>query len=129
MYQPPGFGTVFPYFFVNNAEAFSSFLIKAFNAVELNRTLRPDGKIANLSMKIGDTNFMASEASDDFPATSAAYYLYVRNADVSMQQACEHGAEKIMSVADMAYGDRQGGVRDPFGNIWWISQRMVEAPY
>jgi PhnB protein len=29
----------------------------------------------------------------------------------------------------MPYGDRQGGVRDPAGNIWWISQRIVRAPY
>ena len=26
-------------------------------------------------------------------------------------------------------GDRQGGVRDLHGNLWWISQRLVEAPY
>ena len=26
-------------------------------------------------------------------------------------------------------GDRQGGVRDPHGNRWWISQRLVEEPY
>jgi PhnB protein len=34
-----------------------------------------------------------------------------------------------MEVADMPYGDRQGGVEDPSGNIWWISQRLVEEPY
>jgi PhnB protein len=26
------------------------------------------------------------------------------------------------------YGDRLGGVRDAQGNLWWISQRLVEAP-
>jgi PhnB protein len=34
-----------------------------------------------------------------------------------------------MEVADMPYGDRQGGVRDAWGNLWWISQRLVDAPY
>ena len=29
----------------------------------------------------------------------------------------------------MPYGDRQGGVRDAHGNVWWISQRLVDAPY
>ncbi len=28
-----------------------------------------------------------------------------------------------------SYGDRQGGVRDAWGNIWWISQRLVDGPY
>ncbi len=25
--------------------------------------------------------------------------------------------------------DRQGGVTDPSGNIWWISTRVVQEPY
>jgi len=35
-----------------------------------------------------------------------------------------HGAllELEMAGSDMPYGDRQGGARDPHGNIWWISQ-------
>jgi PhnB protein len=34
-----------------------------------------------------------------------------------------------MEVMDMPYGDRQGGIRDVAGNIWWLSQRIVKAPY
>jgi len=29
----------------------------------------------------------------------------------------------------MPYQDRQGGVKDPFENLWWISQRLVDEPY
>ncbi|AIT05260.1 hypothetical protein MC45_01155 [Sphingomonas taxi] len=29
----------------------------------------------------------------------------------------------------MPYGDRQGEVRDPAGNIWWVSQRTTADPY
>ncbi len=39
------------------------------------------------------------------------------------------GSTLAMEVADMPYGDRQGGIRDPHGNIWWISQRLVAEPY
>ena len=35
------------------------------------------------------------------------------------------GAERLVEVADMAYGDRQGGVRDPAGNMRWVSRRLV----
>ena len=83
MYIPKGFGTVTPQVFVNGADKFSDFIVKAFNGVEKGRTTRPDGVIANLQM----------------------------------------------DVSDMPYGDRQGGVKDPFGNIWWISQRLVDGPY
>lgn len=46
-----------------------------------------------------------------------------------MAKAEQAGAEKIMEVGDMPYGDRQGGVRDPAGNIWWVSQRLTDEPY
>jgi len=34
-------------------------------------------------------------------------------------------AERLVEVADMPYGDRQGVIRDPAGNIRWVSQRLV----
>ena len=46
-----------------------------------------------------------------------------------MKKAIENGAALEMEAGDMPYGDRQGGVVDPFGNLWWISQRLVKEPY
>lgn len=34
-----------------------------------------------------------------------------------------------MEADDRPYGDRQGGVKDLHGNIWWISQRTAHEPY
>lgn len=59
----------------------------------------------------------------------ASYYLYVEDADELVQQAVTAGAELIMAVTDKPYGDRQGGVRDPSGNLWWFSQRLTAGPY
>ena len=129
MYVPKGFGTVTPYIFVNGADNFSDFLVRAFNGVEKGRTVRPDGVIANLQIEIGTSMIMASEASEQYPAMPSAYYIYVENADSAMNQAISAGAVLEMDVADMRYDDRQGGVKDPFGNIWWISQRLVDRPY
>jgi len=72
---------------------------------------------------------MVSEASADFPAMPASYYLYVENADDAMQKAIAAGATKVMDVADMPYHDRQGGIKDQFGNLWWLSQRLIDGPY
>jgi len=126
---PEGFGTVFPYMFVKGVSDYSAFLVEAFGAIEHLRSVRPDGVIANLQMKIGSTIFMLSEANELYPAMPSAYYIYVENADIAMKQALNAGATLEMEVADMPYDDRQGGVRDPFGNIWWISQRLVDGPY
>jgi PhnB protein len=91
--------------------------------------MRPNGVIQNVQVQIGESTVMVSQATDRYPPMASAFYLYVANADQSMQQALDHGAALEMPVADMPYGDRQGGVKDQHGNIWWISQRIVAQPY
>jgi PhnB protein len=129
MYVPPGFATVAPYFFVTAAARFVDFLVGGLGGRETLRSLRPDGQIANAQVQFGTATVMVSEASDRYPPMCGSFYLYVEDADFSMARAIAHGAALEMSVADMPYGDRQGGVRDPWGNIWWVSQRIVEQPY
>jgi PhnB protein len=129
MYIPPGFNTVTPYFFVRDAEGFVTFLVDALGGEETCRSMRPDGRIQNVQVRLGTSTVMVSEAVEKYPPMQAAYYLYVENADQSMQRALDHGAKLEMKVGDMPYGDRQGGVRDPYGNIWWISQRTAQEPY
>jgi PhnB protein len=128
-YAPPGFATVTPYIFAEDAERYVRFLIEGLGGRETLRTTRPDGRIANCQVAIGDATVMVSEASDRFPATRATYYLYVDDADAATARALAAGGEEIMAVMDMPYGDRQSGVADPGGNIWWISQRLVREPY
>ena len=128
MRMPPGFNTVTPYFFVANAAGFIEFLVRGLGGEEILRHL--DGaRLANAQVRLGTSTVMASESSAAFPAMPASYYLYVADADESMSRAVAAGAESIMPVADMPYGDRQGGVRDAWGNLWWISERLVDGPY
>lgn len=129
MYIPEGYGTVFPYIFASQAAEYLQFLIDGLGATELGRTTAPDGSIANARMRIGSTSFMVSQAGGKYPASSAAFYLYVEDADAACARAVEHGAQLIHEPMDMDYGDRQGGVRDPSGNVWWISARFQHEPY
>lgn len=129
MKRPAGFGVVTPYVFVDDAIAYLDFLALAFGGKEIGRSVMPDGRIANAQISFSGTTIMVSEASPRFPASRAAFYLYVTDADAAMAKALASGATPVMGVADMPYGDRQGGVADPRGNIWWISQRLTDAPY
>jgi PhnB protein len=129
MHVPEGFAVVTPYIFVDGAGEYVRFLEAAFGAREVGRSTAPNGRIANCQMKFDTATIMLSEASEGFPATSAAFYLYVADANAAMAKAEKAGARKIMDVADMPYGDRQGGVRDPAGNIWWVSQRLRAEAY
>ena len=128
MYIPEGFQTVFPYMFCDDPQGFSEFLQKAFDAEEIDRTMRDD-IIANMTVQIGTARFMVSQSNEAYPARPGAYYIYVESADSSIVRAIGAGASLEMEAMDMSYGDRQGGVVDPFGNIWWVSQRLVDEPY
>ena len=123
MHIPEGFGVVTPYIFVDGCGDYIRFLASAFGAVEIGRSADANGRIANCQLRFDSTAIMVSEASEHFSATKGSFYLYVTDADASMERALKAGAEKIMDVADMPYDDRQGGVRDSSGNIWWVSQR------
>jgi PhnB protein len=125
---PPGFNTVTPYIFVDGAPRFLDFLVQGLGGSEIARHMNGD-RVANAQVRLGTSMVMVSEASTSYPAMPASYYLYVENADQSMSRAIAAGATKIMDVADMPYNDRQGGIKDRFGNIWWISERLTDASY
>jgi PhnB protein len=130
MYVPEGYGTIFPYMIVSDADAFAKFLADVFGASELGRTMLPTGRIANIRIRIGSSTFMVSEAANDaLQAMPAAYYVYVEDVDQTFEKAIACGAIEVFKATDMPYLDRQAGVTDPFGNIWWISKRLVDEPY
>ena len=129
MYVPPGFATVTPYIFADRAEEYVRFLVEGLGGTESCRSTQPDGRIANCQVRLGTATVMVSEAGGRFPPSRASFYLYVENADEAVARALLAGGKSVMEVGEMPYGDRQGGVEDPGGNIWWISQRLVEEPY
>lgn len=125
---PPGFNTVTPYFFVDGAARLLDFLVQGLGGTEIGRHL-DGGRIANAQVRLGTSTVMVSEGSPAFPAMPASYHLYVDSADAAMARAIAAGATKVMDVADMPYNDRQGGVRNPCGNLLWISGRLIDGPY
>jgi PhnB protein len=130
MYIPDGYGTVFPYMVVTGAEELAEFLTHSFGATVIGKTVFPNGRIANIRVRIGTSSFMLSEASDEaMKAMPASYYLYVEDVDAVFASAIAHGAKEIFGPADMPYQDRQAGIVDPSGNVWFISHRLVEEPY
>ena len=126
---PPGYTTVFPYLVVDGAAAAIDFLVAGLGAIEIGRTVGVDGRIRNARLRFGDTTVMVSDATAEHPARPSHLYLYVENADAAVARAVAAGGRLVMAVADMPYGDRQGGVEDPGGTIWWLSERLVEGDY
>ena len=129
MITPEGFATVTPYLCLDNAPGFIHFMRTAFGATELGRALREDGSIQHAQLRVGNTTLMLSEATAQYPAQAGNYYLFVDDVHAAMARAIAAGATLEMAVAEMPYGDRQGGVNDGFGNRWWVSQRLAKGAY
>lgn len=130
---PAGFSTVTPYLVVDDGAAAIDFYKAAFGAVETFRINRPDGGVGHAEIRIGDSAIMIGERSSDFDFMKSAtdlggaavnIYLYLPEAGPVFQRALQNGAEVVMPLEDHDDGDRRGGVRDPFGLIWWIAATL-----
>jgi PhnB protein len=135
-YIPAGYHTATPYLITRDAAAALEFYGKAFGATELERIVDENGAIRHAEFKIGDSPFMLTEENTDFPdwqspqsrgGTPVHIYLYVKDADAAFKQAISCGATELLPVKDQFYGDRSGGVTDPFGHIWYIATHIEDV--
>jgi PhnB protein len=124
---PDGYHTITPYLMIQDSPKFIEFLNRAFDAKEIHRSETKDGKIMHAEVKVGDSMIMLSEASSQFPAEPAKFYLYVKDTDAAYKQALAAGATSIMEPADQFYGDRNAGVKDSFGITWWIGTHVEDV--
>lgn len=123
---PAGYHTITPCLSVQGAAELITFLEQAFNARELERFETPQGSIAHATLQIGDSIIMVGERKDE--AMTSAFYLYVDDADAVYGQALAAGAVSLLEPADQFWGDRQGAVRDRFGNLWQIATHREDVP-
>lgn len=118
---PEGYQSVNPYIVVDGAEAFMAFLAAAFSATQRERITRPDGLIAHAEMRVGNSVINITDPSELNPAQPCSHYLYVDDIDATYAACLTAGATSVMEPANRFYGNREGGVMDPFGNKWWIA--------
>ena len=119
--------SVTPHFNPLRAPALIEFLQKAFGAEEAYRAQSPDGVIHYAQMRIGDSVIGMTEAHGPYQPAPATLHLYVPDADAAYERAIRAGATSIQPVADQPYGDRSGGVRDPFGNRWFVATHIRDV--
>ncbi len=117
---PTGFQGLTPYLQLQDAHAFLDFAQRAFGA-EVRMQHVEEGVLVHGELAIGGCVLELSEAREDYPATRCALHLYVPECDEVWAQALAAGATELHPPADMPYGERSGGVRDRWGNDWYIA--------
>ncbi|HEY6437194.1 MAG TPA: VOC family protein [Ignavibacteriaceae bacterium] len=124
---PAGFHTITPFLVVDNASGFIKFLKKAFHA-QLNYLMEADdGLIRHAELKIGDSILMVSSATEIYKPMPGMFNLYVEDCDQVYEQAKKAGGESIAEPANQFYGDRSAGIKDSWGNQWWIATHVEDV--
>lgn len=128
-YKWEGAPTVQPYLHPLRAEPVIRFLKRALGAQELGRHETPQGELMHATFKIGTSHLEMGEAGGPYQPMPGAFYLYVEDADALYQRALQAGATSLYPPTDQPYGDRNAGVRDAFGNTWYIATHLKEATH
>jgi PhnB protein len=132
---PDGYHTATPYIICRGAAKAIEFYKQAFGATELMRLAAPDGKIGHAEILIGDSPIMLADEHPEMGAksplsiggTAVGILLYVPDVDAVFQRAVAAGATVERPVEDKFYGDRMGGVIDPFGHKWYIGTHKEDV--
>jgi uncharacterized glyoxalase superfamily protein PhnB len=117
---PEGYQTVTPYLIIKDAPAFIEFTQKVFHAELIGKHMRDERIIMHAEIKIGNSNIMFADSTEQFQPRPAGFFIYVDNTDKTYKDALDNGASVVTEVSDQSYG-RSGGVEDAFGNTWWIT--------
>lgn len=85
------------------------------------------GRIGHAEARIGDSIVMMFDGPDHWRDTPAFMRLYVSDGEAAYQQALTAGATSVTRPTHLFFGDVVSRVRDPFGNVWWIHERIEEV--
>jgi uncharacterized glyoxalase superfamily protein PhnB len=126
--NPPTKGGLIPYLQVDGAMKAADFYQRAFGAeVAVAHPVDDKGRTMHVHLYINGSSLMMGDAYPEHghPLQKPQAFnltLQVDDIDAWWKRAVDAGAEVVMPVADMFWGDRYGQLRDPFGVLWAMNQ-------
>jgi PhnB protein len=116
--------SVQPYLHLRGSEKMIPFLENAFGGVVTGHVpMSPEGHVLHATVQIGDNSLELDEAHGVFQPMPCHLHLHVDDADALHARALRAGATSIDPPSNKPYG-RSGGVKDPFGNSWYITSPL-----
>ena len=126
-----------PLLIVRDAAAAIDFYVRTLGAREVARYLnKGQGKVSHADLAIGGSTFSVTEEarawnSDAPPSLGGSpvvLQLNVADVDAAVLRLCSAGATIVFPAQEFC-GERMARIRDPFGHLWIVSQRLeVLAP-
>ena len=123
-----------PLLVVRNAHRAIDFYVKAFGAKVIARFEHGSGRhVSHAELAIGELVFALTEearawnsdAPESLGGSPVVLQLGVMDADATCAALVEAGASVVFPVQELL-GERMARVRDPFGHLWLLRQRLEE---
>ena len=125
---PAGYTAVAPWVVTDDTGAFLDFVTGVFDGEELARVTVEDGSVGHGEVRVGDTVVLAFDRRPEWPNMPSLLRVFVPNADEAFAKAGAAGATVVTDLANSAFGQRGGRIKDPFGNIWWVVAQVEDVP-
>ncbi|WP_323095341.1 VOC family protein [Intrasporangium sp. YIM S08009] len=125
---PAGYTDVSAWVVTDDTGAFLDFVTEVFAGEELARVTLEDGSVGHGETRVGDTVVLAFDRRPEWPVMPSLLRVFVPNADDTFVRAAAAGATVVTELADSAFGQRGGRIKDPFGNIWWVVSQVEDVP-
>jgi PhnB protein len=118
---PAGVPSVQPYLHLSGAHKMIPFMEAAFGAEAMGVHKSPEGAVLHATIRIGNATLEIDEAHGEFQPMPCHLHVYVPDTDAVYARALQSGATSIEVPQDRPYGDRSAGVKDAWGNSWFIA--------
>jgi len=118
---PEGLRSVQPYLHLREAHQMIPFLEAAFAAEAMGVHKSSEGAVLHATIRIGNATLEIDEAHGEFQPMPCHLHVYVPDTDAVYALALRAGATSIETPQDKPYGDRAAGVKDAWGNSWFIA--------
>ena len=136
--------SIMPFLYIEGAARAVEFYQSVFGASVLMRDEEPSGIVSHAMLKMGDTTVMLSDPSSSdvkqndvhglsrpprsYGGSPVHLYIYVADVDDVVRRAIAAGAKTIDQVEDRDWGDRCGGIEDPWGHVWFVGTPLKDMP-
>jgi len=118
---PEGLRSVQPYLHLREAHKMIPFMETVFGAEALGVHKSPEGIVHHATIRIGNATLEIDEAHAEFQPMPCHLHVYVPDTDAAYARAMDAGATSIDAPRNAPYGDRAAGVKDAWGNSWFIA--------
>lgn len=128
---PNGYTSITPWIISKSSEKVIQFLETAFDAKEIpnSRILNKEGQIIHVVVQLGNSKIMLFDSKEEWNPTPTFLNLYVEDIERIHKKSLQAGAQSVTDITTLWFGEKVCRILDPFGNLWWINQRIEEIDF